>query len=76
MSLAEAAPVPSHCPRCRGPLFQGYEDEYGCLMCGERIFPQPSVRSEPRPVVQERPRKRGRPRKQPWSRKGPSLSAG
>jgi uncharacterized Zn finger protein (UPF0148 family) len=65
MILADAAPMPQHCPRCRGPLFQGYENEYGCLMCGECMYRQPRVMSEPRPVVQEGPRKRGRPRKHP-----------
>jgi uncharacterized Zn finger protein (UPF0148 family) len=64
MLRVEAAPVPQHCPRCRGPLFKGDDDDYGCLLCGERIYPQPRIIIERLPLDQQGPRKRGRPRKQ------------
>jgi uncharacterized Zn finger protein (UPF0148 family) len=65
MIRAELAPVPHHCPRCHGPLFKGYTDEYDCLLCGETIFPQARLVVERFADVQDGPRRRGRPRKHP-----------
>ena len=66
MALAPKPPVLTRCPRCSGPMYSGYDDDYTCLLCGEYVFtslpPQPLVE---RPPVQEGPRKRGRPRKHP-----------
>jgi hypothetical protein len=65
MIRVEAAPVPQQCPRCAGRLFQGYEDEYDCFLCGERIFPRLRLIIERLPPASDGRRKRGRPRKQP-----------
>ena len=60
-------PPIARCPRCSGPMYKGYDDDYSCLFCGEYVFA--NMPREPRverpPVVQEGPRKRGRPRKHP-----------
>jgi uncharacterized Zn finger protein (UPF0148 family) len=66
MALPAKQPPPKHCPRCKGPMYQGYDDDRTCLFCGEYWFanPPPPVVERP-PVVQEGPRKRGRPRKHP-----------
>ncbi len=65
MDRGEAAAVPRHCPRCRGPLWASYEDELDCLFCGESVFLHPAAVVERPPVVQVGPRRRGRPRKHP-----------
>jgi hypothetical protein len=66
MALPQKQPPPSHCPRCKGPMYAGYDDDRTCLFCGEYWFanPPPPV-VERAPVVHEGPRKRGRPRKHP-----------
>jgi tRNA(Ile2) C34 agmatinyltransferase TiaS len=54
------------CPRCSGPMYSGYDDDYSCLFCGEYVFATPPPRViEPPPLVPPGPRKRGRPRKNP-----------
>jgi hypothetical protein len=55
---------PRHCPRCAGPMFRDYYDDFGCLWCGEQWSAGPPV-MQPQPIVHEGPRKRGRPRKHP-----------
>jgi hypothetical protein len=63
----KALPPIARCPRCSGPMYKGYDDDYSCLFCGEYVFA--NLPREPRverpPVIQEGPRKRGRPRKNP-----------
>jgi len=38
MALAQAAGVRQGCPRCGGPMYPAYQDEYSCLRCGEYMF--------------------------------------
>ena len=68
MALAQhSKPAPTHCPRCNGPMYQGYEDESSCLLCGEYVFanPLPAPPVDRLPTPPDGPRKRGRPRKHP-----------
>ena len=66
MAPVQKTRAPQRCPRCGGPMYRGYDDDYSCLFCGEYIFA-----NAPRPPAVERPpapeglRKRGRPRKNP-----------
>ncbi len=55
----------ARCPRCAGPMYRSYQDEYCCLLCGEYLFPPASKRpvAEPPTRVPPAPGKGGRPRK-------------
>lgn len=52
------------CPRCGGPVFPDYDDDSGCLHCGELIYQDKGIKREQieywRSIIHS---KRGRPRK-------------
>jgi uncharacterized Zn finger protein (UPF0148 family) len=64
--MIDRAPIRRQCPRCSGPLFKTYDDEYNCLCCGEYLFTAQAPPEYQR-VIAEGPRRRGRPRKQAMS---------
>jgi hypothetical protein len=65
MALTQTATPPERCPRCAGPMYRDYTNEYTCLYCGEHVFgavpPRPAVKDTPRTAeVRPTPRPRRR----------------
>jgi hypothetical protein len=58
-------PLLKRCPRCNGPMYRGYDEDYSCLFCGECVYPRLPALVVPPPAGIDAPRKRGRPRKNP-----------
>jgi hypothetical protein len=66
MKLLQQSIGQKRCPRCGGPMYSGYPDEYSCLFCGEYVY----ARATPAPLVPadvevERVRGTPRPRRKP-----------
>lgn len=67
MATVQRVTMPAQCPRCQGPVYQDYDGDYCCLLCGECVYAiAPPVRWEDlAPDGEPARRRRGRPRKQP-----------